>query len=91
MTTGDNNIDIITIGGMVMGLTEIAKRTGLPERFVAVAALLMSAIIMVVLAWSKNDIQQATSYLYLTAWINVLLVSMGIHGAVKAIKNAAAR
>lgn len=84
--TGNDSLDTIAMGGMVMGLTEVAKRTGLPERFTAAFALLMSAILVAALAWSKSDITQATSYLYLVAWINVLLVSMGIHGAVKAVK-----
>lgn len=88
MTTGNDNVDTIAIGGMVMGLTEVAKRTGLPEKYTAAFALIISAIIVSVLAWSKSDITQATSYLYLTTWISVLLVSMGIHSAVKTVKGS---
>lgn len=79
---------IIAVSAAVVGLTQIIKWAGLPDKWGPVGVLLISLIGIVIWAYSKGTIERAVVFDYFAGWIAVSLTAAGIFGFTRAAATA---
>jgi hypothetical protein len=85
-----NSDAVIAVSALVAALTQIAKWSGLPDRFGPIAVLILAALGTAVWAYSANDFRQETTFAYVSGWAAVSLTSAGIFGFTRASASAVA-
>lgn len=83
-----NGQAIITVSAAVVALTQLIKWTGLPNKWGAVAVLLLSLVGTAFWGWSQADFTRATSFGYFAGWIAVSTSAAGVFGFTRAGSDA---
>lgn len=75
---------IITVSAAVVALTQLAKWSGLPDRFGAIAVLVLAALGVAVWGFSQEMINRAETFGYFAGWIAVATSAAGVFGFTRA-------
>jgi len=79
---------IIAVSASVVGLVQIIKWGGLPDRWGPIAVLLVSLLGVGVWGWSKGNFERAVAFDYFAGWVAVSLSAAGIFGFTRAAATA---
>lgn len=79
---------VITVSAAVVGLTQIVKWSGLPDRLGPIAVLVLSALGVAVWGYSTNSYERTQTFEYFAAWIAVATSAAGIFGFTRASASA---
>lgn len=75
---------IITISAAVVALTQLAKWSGIPDKWGPVAVMGLSVIGVVFWAYSRGVLEREVAWDYFAAWIAVATSAAGVFGFTRA-------
>jgi hypothetical protein len=87
-SSGVSQAAVVTVSGLVVALTQVAKWMGVPDRRGPIVVLALSLSMAIILAWSQNNFGRKTAIDYLAVFVNVLLASAGVFGFTRAAPEA---
>lgn len=79
---------IVAVGAAVVGLVQMIKWAGLPDKWGPIAVMGISLLGVVIWAYSKGAIERAVIFDYFAGWIAVSLSAAGIYGFSRAAATA---
>lgn len=83
-----NGEAIMAVGSAVVALTQLAKWTGLPDKWGPLSVLVFSLIGVSFWGWSQADVTRATAFSYFAGWLSVSMTAAGIFGFTRATVGA---
>lgn len=75
---------IIAVSAAVVGLTQLAKWSGVPDERGPVVVLLLAAVGTAIWAYTAGNFGQATAFDYFAGWVAVAMTAAGIYGFTRA-------
>lgn len=81
---------IVAVSASVVGLVQIIKWAGLPDRWGPIGVLGVSLLGVAIWGWSKGNFERTVVFDYFAGWIAVSLGAAGIFGFTRAAANAVA-
>lgn len=88
MNDGLNGQAIVSISAAVVGLTQLVKWGGLPDRWGPVAVLGLALVGTIFWGWSHAALSRATAFDYFAGWVAVATSAAGIFGFTRAAGTA---
>lgn len=82
---------ILTVSAAVVGLTQIVKWSGLPDKWGPLAVLALSLLGTLLWGWSVGTYQRAETFAYFAGWIAVSTSAAGVFGFTRAAAGAVTR
>lgn len=79
---------ILTVSAAVVGLTQIVKWGGLPDKWGPIVVLLLAAIGVAVWGYSTGTYARTQTFEYFAGWIAVATSAAGIFGFTRATSSA---
>lgn len=79
---------IIAVSAAVVALTQLFKWAGIPDRWGAVAVLVLSLVGIGFWAWSEGRFERTQAFDYFAAWIAVATSAAGVFGFTRAASGA---
>lgn len=79
---------ILTVAAAVVGLTQIIKWGGLPDRWGPIAVLLLAVIGVAFWGYSAGTFERAKAFEYFAGWIAVATSAAGVFGFTRSIPAA---
>jgi hypothetical protein len=79
---------ILTISAAVVALTQFTKWSGLPDKHGPIAVLALSALGVVLWAFSAGTYVRTETFTYFAGWIAVATSAAGVYGFTRASKEA---
>lgn len=80
--------NIIAISAAVVGLTQMVKWAGLPDKWGPIVVLILSGIGVGFWGWSQGDLARTTAFTYFAGAISIALNAAGIFGFTRASVSA---
>jgi hypothetical protein len=77
-----------TVSIAVVGLTQLVKWGGVPDRYGPLAVLVLSILGTSIWAWSRGNFERATAFDYFAGGIIVAMSAAGIFGFTRAGSDA---
>lgn len=82
---------IMVVSGAVVALTQLAKWSGVPDRWGPIAVIVLSIIGVGFWGYSRGVLERAVMWDYFTGWITVAMASAGVFGFTRARAEAIVR
>lgn len=86
-----NGEAIVSVSAAVVALTQLAKWSGLPDRWGPVAVLILAALGVAVWAFTQPMIARTEAFQYFAGWIAVATSASGVYGFTRASAAAVTR
>jgi len=80
---GLNAQAILTISGAVVGLAQLVKWAGVPNKLAPLAVLVMSALGVGLWGWSVGTMDRAQAFDYFAGWVAVSMTAAGVFGFIR--------
>lgn len=75
---------IVAVSAAVVGLTQLAKWSGVPDKWGPAAVLIIAVAGTAVWAYSQGTFARATAFDYFAGWVAVSMTAAGIYGFTRA-------
>lgn len=82
---------ILTVSAAVLTCTQLAKWTGVPDKYGPIAVLAFSAAGVLLWIWTNGTFARADGFGYFAGWLAVSLSSSGVYGFSRASGEALTR
>lgn len=79
---------IMTVSAAVVASTQLAKWSGVPDKYGPVAVLLLSILGVTIWVWSEALFEQQLVFGYFAGWIAVATSAAGVFGFTRATREA---
>jgi hypothetical protein len=79
---------IIAVSAAVVACTQLAKWAGIPDKWGAVAVMVLSLLGIAFWGFSKGEILRTEAFDYFAAWIAVATSAAGVFGFTRAASSA---
>jgi hypothetical protein len=79
---------IITVSAAVVGLVQLVKWMGIPDKWGPLAVMLWSLVGVVLWGWSEGTFERTLAFQYFAAWIAVSTSAAGVFGFTRASSQA---
>lgn len=83
-----NGEAIVSVSAATVALTQITKWMGIPDKWGAVAVLVISAIGVSIWAYSQGEFLRTEAFSYFAGWIAVATSAAGVFGFTRAAASA---